>query len=296
VAAPTKQPAKEECEDWLTTYADAITLLMAFFVMLLSFAKFNIPDFEEAAAAIKEKIGGREETSPTTALKIDVQDVVFQMQADQVVNVAVDDRGVVIELASSAFYKPGSADFREEAIPVLQKMGQLLGAPRYDLYLVEVEGHTDDIPIKSERFPSNWELSAGRASRVVRYFTGETDERHRIDPRRTRAVGLADTRPKVPHRDAAGKPIPENQAANRRVNIRVYPMSIEERKQFQARIKVEGSGGEAPRRETPAPAQPAPAPTSQAPAASPPAAAASPPGAAAQAQPPAPPPQVRAQR
>src|SRR3989344_5781482 len=106
MALPPKE-FEEDKEDWLTTYADAITLLMAFFVMLLSFTKYDIPAFDEAAAAIKTNIGKQQATSPIQLLKIEVQDLVYNMQADQVVKVDKDDKGVVIELSGSAFYVPG---------------------------------------------------------------------------------------------------------------------------------------------------------------------------------------------
>jgi len=221
MAAPKPIVEEEPDEAWLITYADAITLLMAFFVMLLTFAKYDIPAFEEAAAAIKSNLTGREATSPIQLLRIDVQDVVFNMQADQVVKVETDGKGVVIELSSSAFYKPGSADFRDEAIPVLEKLSATLQAPRYQTYVVEVEGHTDDIPINTATFPSNWELSAARATRVVRFF--QTQE---MEPGRMLATGYADNRPKAPNLDPQGNPVPENRAKNRRVSVRVYPMSV----------------------------------------------------------------------
>jgi chemotaxis protein MotB len=234
MAMSTKEPEAPN-EDWLTTYADAITLLMAFFVMLLNFSKINIPMFEEVAAGIKDEIGtGEPQVTPTQMMKIDVQDVVYSMQADEVVNVDTDDQGIVIELASSAFYKPGSADIRPEALPVLQKMGQTLESPRYKTYVVEVEGYTDDDPIHTARYPSNWELSAGRATGVVRLFIEQG-----MDTARLKASGFAETRPKVPNRDASGAPVRENQAINRRVLIRVYPMSLDERKERLERIEIE---------------------------------------------------------
>lgn len=222
---PPDSQEEVESEDWLTTYADAITLLMAFFVMLLNFSKIDIPAFEEAAAGIKNEIGmGPKETSPIANLEIEIEDVVYNMQADQVIKVSTDDNGIVIELSSSAFYKPGSADIREAAFPVLEKIAEMLLAPKYRFYNVEVEGHTDDIPIHTDRFPSNWELSAGRASAVVRYYISK-----KMDPERLKATGFADTRPKLPNRDEDGNSIRENQAANRRVNIRVFPMNLPER-------------------------------------------------------------------
>jgi chemotaxis protein MotB len=222
-------PSEEEDDDadaWLVTYADAVTLLMAFFIMLVSFSKVDIPTYDQVAAGIKNQLGKREVISPTTKMKLDLETVVFTMQADQAVNIQTDPKGVVMELSSSSFYKPGSADIREEAVPVLQKMAQMIAAPIYNTYLIEVEGHTDDDPISTSRYPSNWELSAGRASGVVRLFREEG-----IEGCRLKATGFAETRPKVPNRDADGSPIPENQAANRRVIVRVSPMSLEEREE-----------------------------------------------------------------
>ncbi len=249
MAAPNwkKKPPEDEPEDWLVTYADAITLLMAFFVMLVSFSKIDIPLYEKVAAGISEEIGKQDhQASPTELLKIDLQDVVYTLEADEVVEVDTDEKGIVLELASSAFYKPGSADIRDEAFPVLAKMAQALSAPRYRNYVIEVEGHTDDDPISTFQFPSNWELSSGRATRVVRFFISQG-----IEPSRLKAAGFAETRPKVPNRTADGAPIPDNQAENRRVVVRAYPMSLEEREEQMRFMGIEefvsGDAERAPR-------------------------------------------------
>ena len=83
-------------------------------------------------------------------------------------------------------------------------------------FRVTVEGHTDDSPIYSKSFPSNWELSSIRAGTVVRLLESKGLPRADLRP-----VGLADTEPVVPNRDGSGTPIPENQAANRRILIRI---------------------------------------------------------------------------
>ncbi|MEQ8227706.1 MAG: OmpA family protein [Rhodospirillales bacterium] len=241
MGVPVKPNPEEEKEDWLVTYADAITLLMCFFVMMLTFAEFDIPAFEEAAAAIKEKIGSDDNASPTEKLKIDLEDVVFQMQADRAVQVTKDSKGVVIELSSGAFYKPGSAELREEAVPYLEKIAQTISAPRYATYNVRLEGHTDDEPISTDRFPSNWELSTGRAATVVRYFA----ENDFVDPLKMSATGYADQKPKVPNRTEDGTPIPENQATNRRTAIRVTAMSLKEREVWYQHLAVKRAEAEA---------------------------------------------------
>ncbi len=244
----------EEKEDWLVTYADAITLLMAFMVMLLTFAEYDIPAFETAATAIKSNLTGQESTSPIQLLRIDVQDVVYNMQADQVVKVETDKKGIVIELSSSAFFKPGFADIREEALPVLEKMTQTLLAPRYQFYTIEIEGHTDDVPINTPRYPSNWELSASRAAGIIRFLVSQE-----LDSSRMKATGYADTQPKAPNKDAEGNPVPDNQALNRRVVIRVYPMSLEEKEVFLQKVAEKERGKEASAAGQPATPAPVPA-------------------------------------
>jgi len=257
---PKPPPAEEPVdESWMGTYADAITLLMAFFVMLLTFADYDIPAFEEAAAAISENVGGGESgPTATQQLKVDMEDVVFDMNADQVMEVSQDSHGIVIEMRSGAFFKPGSASLRKAAFPVLKKMGQMLGAPKFGCFNIEVEGHTDDIPIKTKRFPSNWELSAARASRVTRFLIGQ-----QLQPFRFRAIGLADIMPKVPNRDPEGKPIKENQATNRRIQMRVERMNMDQQKRcnetanLKSMLKGLNKKGQSAQELTPAPEQPA---------------------------------------
>ena len=225
-----------EEEDWMTTYADAITLLMAFFVMMLTFTKFDAPSYESAVEAIKGNVTG-EAQGPTTTeqLQTDLLDVVYNVEgAQEVMQVTTDDKGIVIELASKAFYNPGSATIKEGARGLLEDMGEMIKAPKYSAYKIDIEGHTDDDPISTRQFPSNWELSAGRATGVVR-FLNEAG----IDSRRLQATAFAETRPKVPNRDENRNPIRENQDKNRRVIVRVYPMPFSDRNRLQRPVKLQ---------------------------------------------------------
>lgn len=239
-------PLSDDDDDsnaWLLTYADAVTLILAFFVMLISFSRIDIPLFEQVAAGIKDNLSKREVTEedrPMEVLKVEVQEVVFAMQADQV-KVETDRDGVVIEINGSAFFRPGSADILPSALPALQNMAATVLAPKYEGFFIEVEGHTDDDPISTPRYPSNWELSAGRASAVVRAFI---DMGGMGVAERMKAIGYAETRPKFPNRDVNGAPIPVNQAANRRIEIHVRPMTVEENREHFARqsMRAEAAG------------------------------------------------------
>jgi flagellar motor protein MotB len=126
------------------------------------------------------------------------------------------DRITTFEMGSAAFFDSGSASLSDAGKAILRGLLGPLTAALAEGYRIRVEGHTDDTPIDTPQFPSNWELSTARASAVVHFFLEQG-----VQAQRLRAVGYADTEPKVPNRDAAGNPIPANQAENRRVVIKL---------------------------------------------------------------------------
>jgi len=132
------------------------------------------------------------------------------------------DRITIFQFSSAAFFASGSATLSDSGQSILGGLLERLQSSEFAAYRITVEGHTDDEPISSAQFPSNWELSAARAAAVVRFFVG-----HRISAQRLRAAGYADTHPLAPNRDAAGDPIAENQAKNRRVVIELEKVDHE---------------------------------------------------------------------
>jgi chemotaxis protein MotB len=211
---------EKEDNSWLETYADAITLLLAFFVMLVSFSDINLSVFEEVQAGIKEQLSGEVENDrPIFALHsnlLEMQDEITEIDPEQI-DVAFDEDGVVLDFASGSFFKSGTAELTDVAMLVLGKVKRELEEPPYDLFLVDVEGHTDDVEISTAAFPSNWELSASRAARVVRFFIAQG-----MPPTSLKAAGYADTKPKVPNYDIMGEAIDENRAQNRRITIKLH--------------------------------------------------------------------------
>ena len=126
------------------------------------------------------------------------------------------DRITAFEMPSAAFFDSGSAVLSKSGQSILRNVADSLKTEEYKTYQVTVEGHTDDTPIHTLQFPSNWELSTARASSVVHYLLDQE-----IPAQRLRAAGYADTFPKAPNRDSTGKPIAANRAENRRVVIRL---------------------------------------------------------------------------
>ncbi|RKY62838.1 MAG: hypothetical protein DRP95_00545 [Candidatus Latescibacterota bacterium] len=199
---------EEDQEDWQLSYGDMVTLLLTFFVVMLAMSQVNMGALEEIGASMRRAIKGGE-PKPRYSLSELVEDVRRMIEEERLqgqVDVGITPQGVAINLKGAILFDLGSAELRPQAVPLLAKLaGKLKALP----YRISVEGHTDDLPIHTRRFPSNWELSAARAARVVRFFVQQG-----IPKGRLQAVGFADTKPRVPNTS------PENRAKNRRVVIR----------------------------------------------------------------------------
>ena len=208
------------------TYADAITLLMAFFVVLLSTAEYDKAKYAVVANAISKDLQHIDdpEAQPVAA-PVSADEIAFETKLasrldpiNKVENVSVQTEkdALTIEFTGGLLYASGSADLKKGAIETLKQVAAALGEADLAEYDITVEGHTDDTPIRTGRFPSNWELSAARATAVVRALISEG-----LDQSQVSALAYGDTQPVVPNLDDKGKPIAENRERNRRVVIRV---------------------------------------------------------------------------
>ncbi len=227
--AKKKKCPKEVSERWAIPYADFLTLLLCLFVALFAMAQSGKQAALEYAQAFAKAFGMRlvpfQETLPKQILPEPVikraeptergrriqrqlqelQDMLKRMGLEGEFKIAYEAIGIRLILQEKLLFESGSADIKPEMRPVLDKLYEIIK----DLpNSVEVEGHTDSIPISTERFPSNWELSTARASTIVRYFIAKG-----INPERLKASGYADTKP------MASNTTPEGRAQNRRVEI-----------------------------------------------------------------------------
>ncbi len=253
---PKRQPpAIEEDEGpskaWMESYADAMTLLLAFFIMMFAFALVDETKFfdfkvgmvtalgipspvtEHAQSILQDGSGiaptlgdtmipaddlaegsSAEEAAEGTVTPENAEEVREAIErefnalgASEFVNVEIDERGVVIRFDSRILFASGSADFSIDAPIVLDATAEVIAGVDNG---VDVEGHTDDVPLNAfARYPSNWELSGARASTVVRYLL----DAEPLAPSRLAAVGMADTRPRGSNDTESGR------SENRRVEV-----------------------------------------------------------------------------
>ena len=218
---PDQLPKKKEvnADDWQGTYGDCVTLLLCFFVMLLAASKMDTVVFEQIRSGMTREFMNQPADNPLALLRSDLDDDLRALQMDSQLSLGSDHMGLILDIESDAFFSPGSAVLKAESIPVLRRLASTLNASRYNIFRFEVQGHTDDTPIHTDLYPSNWELSAARAAAVTRFLI-----QNGIEPTRLRVVGLADNQPLYPNRDAYDEPIEYNQQRNRRVRVRMDPV------------------------------------------------------------------------
>jgi len=220
-------------ERWLLTYADLITLLLIYFIILFSMSSIDASKFKKMADAMASVFnptassgGGNDAVLPPASDMVippvapmyakeesefeemadKVEKLAEQLGASASFDVHMEKRGLVISIADSALFAAGSADLDPKTREMLGKVSGLAAKTGNSL---RIEGHTDNTPIRSARFPSNWELSTARATAVVRHLV----DTGALPPSRVSAAGYGDTFPKAPNDSQA------NRSRNRRVDI-----------------------------------------------------------------------------
>ncbi|GJL71307.1 MAG: flagellar motor protein MotD [Nitrosomonas sp.] len=252
------QEYRENHDRWLVSYADFITLLFAFFVVMYAISSVNenkyrvlsgslvnafqrnVSEVKQPAATIPSPVEtdleldpepeeatdpARERADETPDLDEqeekerfirqkkmrvmanDIMHVLAPLVQDGRVSVTQSVQGIAIEINASVLFSPGHAQLAENSIQTLRAVAAVVQGHEHE---IQVEGHTDNIPIHTLHFPSNWELSTARASSVVRLFIGNG-----VNPQRLTAMGYGE------NRQVASNETPEGRARNRRVTIMI---------------------------------------------------------------------------
>ncbi len=236
MARKKREEEADKHERWLVSYADFITLLFAFFVVMYAISSLNEGKYRVLSDALGSAFGGnkngqslgpdpiplltpmsaasrkradaiRRDRSQMTNIARDLKKVLAPLVSEGKVRVTQGARGVSVEINASVLFAPGEAKLSNESDQALKTIAVLL---KDDNHAIQVEGHTDNIPISNAFFASNWELSSARAAAVVRLFIDAGVSEDRMS-----AVGHASNHPVANNGDAEGR------ARNRRVNITI---------------------------------------------------------------------------
>jgi len=229
-SAAEKGPSLER---WLLTYADMITLLMVFFVMMYTISTINADKFRALAENLSMVLTGSPpagiikegtntpvpeltgEAKHLADLQQDLKEFIEKEKLGEQITVDLEERGLVVRFQATILFARGSADLTPEARKIIDRVGdRLTTLPNY----IRVEGHTCDLPINTPRFPSNWELSTARATNVVHELISSCN----ISPDRLSAIGYGEYRPRVPNINE------KNRQINRRIDILILRTKYDE--------------------------------------------------------------------
>ena len=224
-----------DSSSWVLTFLDLMTLLLVFFILLFSLSSFKVKESENTISNLENELLINENTrllnkqksnsmsqtfwkdfragmkesgfvSQNDALLTDIQNTIIDNELVKNVVVEKVGRKIVIRIDGQVLFNSGHAKFKQSATNILEVIYSIL--QKHSSYKINIQGHTDNIPIHSDRFPSNWELSAIRATTVLRYMVNQG-----IDTERLTATGYADKLPLVKNNSA------KQRAINRRVEF-----------------------------------------------------------------------------
>lgn len=244
-----KEEGHENTERWLLTYADMITLLMLFFIVLYSMSKVDTAKYQQLSGELQSVFtggnfgifnnmlqgqggihtGGRgimdnsgqlpsEKGKSTLRKMIHLNTIKSGLKQDveaKKLNIISNERGIVIVLHSDVMFDPGSSVILPENKPVLTRIAHVLKEIPNN---IRVEGHTDNQPVTEVNtvYNNNWELSGARATKVLELLID-----HGLDPEKLSVAAYGSTRPRVPNKT------PEDRALNRRVEITIVDSKLE---------------------------------------------------------------------
>ncbi len=215
-----RQDEPENVDRWVVSYADFITLLFAFFTTLYAISHVDAVKLDRFAGSMKSAL--KSQTTPTSSssliegikpinyedarLEKEIRSVFEKSGIIEGVVISRDERGVLISFGDTVLFEPGSAEIKPEAQSLIASVAGIIRQTRNT---ISIEGHTDNTPIRSSRYTSNWELSAARATSVLASLLQD----HQLKPERFSASGYGEYRP------VTSNTTPDGRTKNRRVDI-----------------------------------------------------------------------------
>ena len=214
-------------ERWLLSYADFITLLMIFFIIMYAMSTLDQKKYEKLTTALNQAMGdgtaiadtgsnmggetgnGLSEDAKLKKVKENLDKYLKENNLSASVSTTIEKRGLVLSFKDSLFFDSGKAEIRPEQIDKLITISKIINQSIISDSYIRIEGHTDSVPMHNEIFKSNWDLSVMRASNVAQILIDKAG----INPERLSATGYGEYRPKVDNSTAEGK------STNRRVDI-----------------------------------------------------------------------------
>jgi chemotaxis protein MotB len=201
---------------WLLSYADMMTLIACFFILMMAFANYDPVGFTKKTVEVSKHFNKDKYKSSETKLKILHEEIAKHPELVKKFKVSIKNDQLFIKISGSTLFKKGEYELTETAKLKIDALIDLIKNKDAN-YKIITEGHTDNIqPQINSPFSSNWGLSSARASSIIQRF-----EYFGFDPLHLAPLGMSDTQPLLPNENDNGEPLPQNQSINNRVIIKV---------------------------------------------------------------------------
>ena len=240
MARKKKKDDDIKTDGWMDTFADTMTLLLTFFILLYSISAVDSEKLKQLSEALQYSLTGEssiEEVQSIDDLKVELEKgtkyedlaaklnkIIEQNSLTDEIKIREEDRGIVLELDESILFDSGKADIKPSSIPILDTISKIINETDNEIV---AEGNTDDVPVKNAEFDSNWELSTKRSLSIVKYLI----ENKNINPNRISIKGYGEFNPIAPNDTQ------ENKSKNRRVDILVVEERVSKNKKTQESTK-----------------------------------------------------------
>lgn len=210
-------PEKNDEDRYLITYSDLITLLLGFFIILYAISKIDAAKYKNVAHALGNYFGNEAVINPAPEMKTSaigpketlgtqLNRLIKEYNYSNTIQLEENEKGITIHILDEVLFAPAQAGLNENSKIVLNRLAEVIKDLPND---IRIEGHTDNVPINTARYPSNWHLSVDRALSTAYYLIKEDG----LDPDKVSILGYAEYRPIAPN------DTPENRAKNRRVDL-----------------------------------------------------------------------------
>ena len=214
---PNRDIEPDDDDSWQISYLDILTILLGFLLIILSYSEiedvdsFSVSELFKSSSEEVEFI-----TTPIENIQEELESLLVTEIRQGQLEIFKELNDVKIRFNSDDLYRSGSARLGSNSTDILNRVLDAFKLITYNDFEIDIEGHTDNVPISSSSYSSNWELSTARASNIVKYFIAQG-----IDPDRLKVSGYADSRPLM-EIDEEGNQYPASKDRNRRIALRLY--------------------------------------------------------------------------
>lgn len=228
------QSPEDEAESWLLSYADMMTLIACFFILMMAFANYDPAGFKQKAEVVAKGFAKGKTMVTNEKFKEMNEEIAKHPELLKMSKITLNDSQMIIVMSGSVLFPHNGFTLSDEMTFLLDSLIDIIKSKGEDNYRIIIEGHSDNLPLPANfAFPNHWALAGARAAMVIERF-----EYFGFTPTNLKMISAGDSEPLAPNQDENGMPIAENNRMNRRVVIKVVEIPRSDKKQIKMGLGV----------------------------------------------------------